>query len=209
MPGSETALEELLCRVLGDLIQDDVVTKNADDLFIGGNTPIELLDNFRKELVALDKAQLKLSAPKTKIYPKTALILGWVWTQGTLKATKHKIAALSTCEEPATVKGLRSFIGAYKILSRVIPRCSDKVAPLDKMIAGLKSNDRLTWTDQTSEAFKLAQIHVNSSNKVIVLQKPDDQLWIVVDGASKDSDIGATLYVMRNKKLLLAGFFSQ
>ena len=33
MPGSETALEELMRRVLGDLLQAGVVAKLADDLY--------------------------------------------------------------------------------------------------------------------------------------------------------------------------------
>ena len=45
MPGSETALEELTCRVLGDLLEEGVVTKLADDLYCGGDTPEELLCN--------------------------------------------------------------------------------------------------------------------------------------------------------------------
>ena len=36
---SETALEELMCRVLGDLLQEGVVAKLADDLYCGGNSP--------------------------------------------------------------------------------------------------------------------------------------------------------------------------
>ena len=42
MPGSETALEELMCRVLGDFLQEGCVTKLADDLCCGGDTPQEL-----------------------------------------------------------------------------------------------------------------------------------------------------------------------
>ena len=34
MPGSETALEGLMCRVLGDLLQEGVVAKLADDLLL-------------------------------------------------------------------------------------------------------------------------------------------------------------------------------
>ena len=41
MPGSETALEELLCRVLGDLLEEGVVAKLADDIYCGGNTLAE------------------------------------------------------------------------------------------------------------------------------------------------------------------------
>ena len=53
MPGSETALEELMCRVLGDLIQKGTVVKLADDLYCGGNTPTELHDNWRELLCCL------------------------------------------------------------------------------------------------------------------------------------------------------------
>ena len=42
MPGSETALEELMHRVLGELIQEGIVAKIADDLYCGGDTPEEL-----------------------------------------------------------------------------------------------------------------------------------------------------------------------
>ena len=52
MPGSETALEELTCRILGDLVQQGVVAKLADDLYVGGNTPSDLLDNWIKVLQA-------------------------------------------------------------------------------------------------------------------------------------------------------------
>ena len=39
MPGSETALEELMCCILGNLLQDGIVTKLADGLYCGGGTP--------------------------------------------------------------------------------------------------------------------------------------------------------------------------
>ena len=58
MPVSETELEELMCRVLGDLLQDGIVTKLADDLYCGGSTPEELLSNWTKVLQALQKSDM-------------------------------------------------------------------------------------------------------------------------------------------------------
>ena len=63
MPGSETPLEELMCRVLGDLLQEGVVIKLADDLYCGGNSPQELLHNWSRVLDALDRCNLRLFAP--------------------------------------------------------------------------------------------------------------------------------------------------
>ena len=53
IPGSEVALEELLCRVLGDLIEEGVVCKIADNLFCGGQTLEELYDNWERVLYAM------------------------------------------------------------------------------------------------------------------------------------------------------------
>ena len=69
MPGSETALEELVCRVLGDLLQEGVVAKLADDLYCGGNSPQELLDNWSRVLDALDLCNLRFSFTKTRALP--------------------------------------------------------------------------------------------------------------------------------------------
>ena len=53
MPGSETALEELTCRVLCHLVQEGVVAKIADDLYCWGHTQQELLNNWERVLDAL------------------------------------------------------------------------------------------------------------------------------------------------------------
>ena len=44
MPGSETALEELMSRVLGDMIQGGCVAKIADDLYVGWKGVLIQLD---------------------------------------------------------------------------------------------------------------------------------------------------------------------
>ncbi|VDI84008.1 Hypothetical predicted protein [Mytilus galloprovincialis] len=145
MPGSETALEELMCRVLGDLVEEGVVAKIADDLYCGGNTQLELLQNWTRVLQALQKNSLNLSATKTIIAPKTTTILGWIWQLGTIKANPHRISTLSVCPQPDKVCGLRSFIGAYKVLARVIPDCASLLGKLDDMVAGRESKETIKW----------------------------------------------------------------
>ena len=179
MPGSETALEELMCRVLRNLLQEGIVVKIADDLYFGGDTPHELLENWKKVFQALYQCNLHLSASKTEVNP-TSTILAWIWRSGTLQASPHRIATLASCPAPETVARMRSFIGAYKLLAGVLPNCSRFMAPLDDIVAGRQS---------------------------ITLPEADDLLWIVTDGAVRPQGIGATLYVTRGNKLHLAGFF--
>ena len=207
MPGSETILEELTCRVLGHLVQEGVVAKIADDLYCGGNTPTDLHDNFKRLLQALNNSNLNLSASKTVIAPKQATILGWIWESGTIRASSHRIATLASCQPPKTVTAMRSFIGAYKVLSRVIQNTSSLLTPLENAIAGNDSKDVINWDDNLCLAFSNAQKAL-TSNKSITLPRSGDQLWIVTDGALRRGGLGATLYVNRNSNLLLGGFFS-
>ena len=93
------------------------------------------------------------------------------------------------------------------MLARVIPGCSTLLAPFDDVTGGKQSSDRITWTDALREAFKHAQTSLQT-NKSITLPRPNDDLWLVTDGSVKQCGVGATLYVMRNGKLKLAGFFS-
>lgn len=144
MPGSETALEELMCRVLGDLLEEGIVAKLADDLYCGGNTPEA--QNWTRVLSALHKNNLCLSPEKTVINPKSTTILGWKWSQGTLQASPRRISTLATCNPPEKVGGLKSFIGAYKVLARVILGCSSILAPRRSSIARVNRKSQSTGT---------------------------------------------------------------
>ena len=183
------------------------MAKIADDLYCSGNTPQELLHNWQRVLQALHLCNLRFSAHKTIICPKTTTILGWIWTAGSLSASPHCLNTFATYPEPTTVAQLRSFIDACKVLSGVIPGCSGYLAPLDAVTAGRPSHKSINWTDDLRAAFRCAQ-NTLSTALTITLRRPEDQLWIVTDGAVRDPGIGATLYVMRGDKLHVSGFFS-
>ena len=207
MPGSETALEELMSRILGHLVQEGRVAKLADDLYCGGSSPTEALRNWEMVLDALHLNNLRLSASKTIICPASTTILGWIWSSGTLKASPHRTAALSQSAPPETVHGLRSFLGSYKVLSRVLKGYADLLHPLESAISGLQSKDKVTWSEELRRAFSRAK-EALSDTKTITLPRAQDTLWVVTDASVKQRGIGATLYVLRDDDLLLAGFFN-
>lgn len=116
MPGSETALEGLTRWVLGDLLEEGIVVKLADDLYCDADTSDQLVHKPTRVLKAINTCNLKLSASKTVIVPHKTTILGWIWEEGTLNASPHRTVILSSCEMPTKVKAMHSFIGAYKVL---------------------------------------------------------------------------------------------
>ena len=154
MPGSETALEEIMSSVSGDFIHEGFVTKIVDDLYMGGDSEDELLSHWLVVLQALSKNNLGLSSLKTVIAPKFTTVLGWVWQNGSLRASPHHIAAIPSVEPHKTVHALCSFIGPYKIWSHVLQCYADKMQPLDSAVAGKQSHDHITWTEELLKAFR-------------------------------------------------------
>ena len=190
MPGSETVLEELMCRILGDFVQEGFITKIVDDMYVGGNSLHELLQNWQRVLSALAKCDIRLSATKTVVAPKSIVILGWIW-----------------CHGSKTVRALRVFLGAFKVLNRVIPGCTKALAPLEMVVAGKPSQDKLQWPEGLLHTFREAQSLLLTSSKV-QLPTSEDQLWIVTDGSVKQHGISATLYISRDNKPVVTSFFS-
>lgn len=79
MPTSETVLEELTGRVLGNLLQQGQVAKVADELCCGADILKDLLAVWEKVLVALQACNLCLAPSKTVVAPVQINIFGWVW----------------------------------------------------------------------------------------------------------------------------------
>ena len=169
-------------------MQQGKVAKLADDLYIGGANPEELLLNFEQVLHRMMEANIKLSPDKTVISPKSITILGWIWSRGQLKASPYRLSALSTCSPPETVSALKSFIGTYRFLSRVLPRYANTLAPLDAATHGKKGNEKIQWTSVLQESFIKAQKELLNA-KTITIPIPSDTLWLVTDAAVRPSAI--------------------
>ena len=207
MPGTETALEELLSRVLGVLITEGGVVKMSDDLYVGAETPEALLAIWEKVLFLLQENGLRLCATKTVCCPTSVTILGWEWSNGTIKASPHRISALVASDLPPTVLKLRSYIGSYKFLSKVMRNYSDILSPLEEAVAGKKSSDKISWTESLTNSFRYSQEQLSQA-KTITLPRRDDQLQIITDASLSKRGIASTLYIIRQGKPLLAGFFN-
>ena len=200
-------LEELMSRIFGDYIMEGFMAKDADDLFIGGETIDELLQNWRKTLQRLGDNNLTLSAKKTVICPLVVKILGWIWKNGKIEADPHKTNPLTVCKQPDTVKQMRSFLGGFRVVSCCIPNYSTYLSELEACVAGKESKDKIVWTESMIKSFKSAQTALKNP-KTITLPKPDDQLILVSDASNSPAAVGSTLYIKRKDKYHIGGFFS-
>lgn len=207
LPGVEVALEELTSLILGDMVAEGKVAKLADDLFIGGKSTEEFKQNLQDVLIRLYENNIKLKASKTIIAPKEVTILGWIWSQGKLKASPHRLLVLSTCKPPETTTAMKSFLGSYRFLSRTIKGYASLLKPLEEAIKGKEPKNKIEWTENLLTSFKKAQKALSSS-KAVTIPRPSDSLVIVTDASVKPGAVGAILYAIRNGTPLLAGFYN-
>lgn len=207
MPGSTEHLDTLMTRVLGDLMHEGIVTKIADDLYIGADDPSSLYTNWQRVLEIFKNNNLRLSASKTVLAARTTTVLGWIWSGGDISVSPHKVNPLSTAECPKTVKGLRSWIGAYKQLKSCISQYSSLLSDLEHAVGGKESRQKVEWTTELRQAFKVAQAALRDVRSITV-PHPKDQLVITSDGSVSKRGVGSVLYIIRNGKTLLGGYFS-
>lgn len=151
--------------------------------------------------------RLSMQSPSFFIQDCLLQYLGGFGTQDLYQLALIVFRPLSHVRNQTQWVGMRSFIDASKVLSCVIPGCSTLLAKLDDAVAGRDSKDRILWTDDLHTAFCNAQ-EALSASRTITLPKPEDQLWVVTDGAIREPGIGVTLDVSRVGKLHVTGFFS-
>ena len=207
MPGSSEYLHELMSRVLGDFVQEGFVILLADDIHVCGNSEEEILFNWERVLERLSANNLSLSAKKTVVCPLRTTILGWQWNAGTLTPSAHKISALALVEPPQTCSSMRSFIGAFKALSKCIPGYASLIAPLEDSIKGLQGQHKILWNVGLKDHFENCQAALKSP-KAVTIPTPADRLVLTVDASVVNKGLGATMYVVRGEKRLVGGYFS-
>lgn len=188
-----------MSHVFCDYLEEGFQMINADDMYVCGNDVNETIHNWSRILKRLEENNLKLSASKTILCPKRTAVLGWIWNSGTLSVSPHKIASLASIDRPVKCTCMRAFLGAFKAIFRCIPRYSSLTSPLENCIKGLQGSDRITWTDELRNMFKLVQDSLKST-KVLTIPRPSDKLVLTVDASPVNDGLDATLIYYQGRE---------
>ena len=101
---------ERLSRVYGDLCQNGKMARQADGLYVGGNSLQNLLDNLRKVFQRTRNCGFTLKPSKIIINPQKIVLFGWMRNKGGWEPTEHTVTPLLPAVLPKTVKQLRSCV---------------------------------------------------------------------------------------------------
>ena len=111
--GMAEQFEEFTSKVLKEEMMQGICAKRVDDIYVRGATEKETALNYIQTLTKFYNANIKVSADKTSIFPKSVDILGWVWKEGgTMSPSPHRKRALENMkiDQIETVKDMRSWI---------------------------------------------------------------------------------------------------
>ena len=200
----------LMRQILKEELQAGQCAQLQDDIIVGGASREEATANYISILEKLHRANLKVSAEKTFIFPQTADILGWNWQQGgKLEPSPHRRNALTNMKQDdiKQVKDMRSWLGLYKTLRIATPRISNILDPLEKAVADKESKDPFPWTHDLEMHFREAKRAVQNMH-TLYLPSPDEELCLDPDGARQPPGIGHVLYAIKNGEKVPVRFHS-
>ena len=192
---SEIAYERLK-RIFGDMQRNQALCQQADALIVGGSTIEHLFENLAEVFKRLRACGMTIKPSKLIICPWKTVLFGWEFTDQAWRPTAHKVNPLVLASEPATVKQLRSWLGASKQLSSGLQDYGTIFRPLEQMTAGKPSSDKLLWTEQHSRDFKHAKESLKSI-KDIYYPTPDDHIHTYSDFSQEAEAVGGRLEFVR------------
>ena len=192
--------------MLGDVLGDDISAGYClaarDDLFVGGDTIDEALNNWNAVLTKVAQNNLKVTARKVRVFLNDTEVFGHRIKDGQVSPSDHNINSLAKTkiEELKTVRQLNEWKGLYKTLIRHMPNLAIYMSPFDTACGGKASSSQFDWSAPgLVEAFNAATNHLGKIHKTF-LPHPDEQLYLLPDTSKINLCAGWVLYTRRVSK---------
>ena len=161
--------------VYGDMCAEEKLTRMADGLYVLADTLPDLEKNFIEVLTRAELCGFTFKPSKVIITPYKSLIFGWKKIGSGWHPTTHMISPLVRADPPTTVKQTRSWVGSFKQLTECIPDYAILLGPLERIIAGRSSAEKINWTNDLILAFNRCKKVLNDA-RTIHIPKPSDIL---------------------------------
>ena len=203
---SDVELDQVVSHVLGEEISTDKCLNARDDLFVGGQTVEEALNNWEIVTSKFAKNNLKIAPHKVKFFPQDTVVFGDRVQHGKISPSDHVLNTLgkTKIEDLITVKQVNSWKGLFKTLIRHLPDLASLMVPFDKATAGIPSISKFDWTQNDGRlinSFNKAMSSIDRVNSTY-LPRPSEQLILLPDASTHHNCVGWALYVEREDKLL-------
>jgi Reverse transcriptase (RNA-dependent DNA polymerase)/RNase H-like domain found in reverse transcriptase len=176
----------MINATLGEYL-DRICIAYLDDILVYSKTAKQHVEDVKKILMALFKAQLFCKPEKCAFHQEKVDFLGYVITPGGLSMDPSKVNTILEWEQPTNVKEVQSFLGFANFYRRFIKGYSAIAAPLTELT---RKDKDFEWTTDAQDAFE--QLKQDFTRAPILLTF-DPEKQIVVETDSSDYALGAML----------------
>jgi len=145
-----------------------------DDILIYSPSWSTHLQHLNVVLTALREHQLRLKRSKCSFATTSVQYLGHVISSAGVAMDQDKVAAITSWPQPATVRGMRGFLGLAGYYRRFIKDYGTVAAPLTTLL----KKEGFLWTPAATEAFDALKKALSAAP---VLHLPDFDKTFVVD----------------------------
>ena len=171
-----------------------------------------LFANLKEVFSRLRRCNLTIKPSKLIICPRNTTLFGWEYENQAWKPGKHRLNPLQEAPEPLTVKQMRSWLGACKQFTAGLQAYAIKLHPLEQAVAGKASSERVVWTEDLSNSFRVAKEMLKSMQD-IYYPTQDDRIITYSDYSEDSKAVGGRLEFIRimedgSEKTYHGGFFS-
>ena len=177
---------------------------------LADNIP-DLLNNFEDVLKIARMCGLTFKPNKIVVALIHSTLSGWNLSGSEWSPTDHTVSALSVAKLPNTVKQLRSFLGSFKQFTECVPSYAVLLHPLESMVVGRASADRLQWSDNDTKAFEAAK-NATKNLSGVHIPNPTNQILTYSDYSAANKAAGGWMEFIRtltdgSTKKLFGGYF--
>ncbi len=166
---------EILRRILQGLKR---VLNMVDDVFILGETRLELHQNLIRCLFRLRQYGVSLNKAKCQFYKQELTFYGLTFTVHGVSPTEDRVRALREAKAPANAAELRSFLGAVQWCSRFIEDLCTTTEPLWSLT---KKDNKWEWNEVHQAAFNKLKKAI--TNRCLAFFDKSWQTEVVVDAS--------------------------
>ena len=125
------------------------VYKCVDDILVASPDPESLLKTCSEILKRLESKNIKVSKAKI-VMGRSVDYCGYVVSDKDVSPNQDRITALKHLSPPASVKEVRSLLGALQQLNHYLPDLADVLKPILKL---LKKGHEFIWGPEQEEAW--------------------------------------------------------
>lgn len=203
LTGAPITQTKLMNRVLGYDMEPQVFVY-LDDIVVTSNTLEEHLKLLETISERLSKANLSISAEKSKFCQKRISYLGYILSEEGLSIDSSKLEPILSYPSPKTLKEVRRLMGMVGFYKQFIPNYSTILAPITDLLK--KSKAKLIWTEDADKAFNEIKSVLTSPP---ILANPDFNQQFVIESDASLVAAGAVLVQHLNGCRRPIAFFSK